>query len=134
MTKRIWGALGWILASAALLALSGCGFVDDPDVPEERPLQTTILAVRVEPDPVVVGDTARFICIIEDSLDTRFRFFWFIGGPGGGIRSTTTNYFDWVAPEVSDTTTFTHGVEVDNGSPDSASVSKSFKVIVVSRE
>ncbi|WP_457653038.1 hypothetical protein [Rhodocaloribacter sp.] len=134
MTKRIWSALGWTLASAALLALSGCGFVDDPDVPEEKPLQTRILAVRVEPDPVAAGDTARFTCIIEDSLDTRFRFRWILSGPGGGARVTEVNYLDWVAPEVPDTTTFTHGVEVDNGSPDSASVIKSFKVTVVARE
>ncbi|WP_457653037.1 hypothetical protein [Rhodocaloribacter sp.] len=123
--------LCWLM-TAALLALSGCGFVDDPDVPEERPLQTTILAVRVEPDPVAAGDTARFTCIIEDSLDTRFRFRWLLSGPGARDTVTAVNYLDWVAPEVPDT--YSHIVWVDNGSPDSMFVKASFKVTVVSRE
>jgi hypothetical protein len=121
--------LCWLMTMALLPA--GC-IVDNPDVPEEKPLQTSILEVRVEPDPVVVGDTARFTCLIEDSLDTRFRFRWLLFGELG-ITITDVNHVEWVAPDVSDTT-ITNWVEVDNGSPDSASVSKSFKVTVVARE
>jgi len=131
MTKRIWSVWRWILVPAALLPVAGC-IVDNPDVPEEKPLQTRILEVRVEPDPVVVGDTARFTCLIEDSLDTRFRFRWLLSGPGARDTVTVVNYLDWVAPEVPDT--YSHTVWVDNGSPDSMFVIKSFKVNVVSRE
>jgi hypothetical protein len=85
--------------------------------------------VRVEPNPVAASDTATFICIIEDSLDKRFRFEW---GFQGVIGDTITdeNFIHWKAPDTSGT--FNHTVEVFNGSQDSVAPGRSFSIEVVS--
>lgn len=77
--RRSLFALSW--AAYLMVLTAGC-ITEIPEGPEISPLQTKILEVRVVPDPVVVGDTARFTCIIEDSLDTRFHFRWIFSGPG----------------------------------------------------
>ena len=74
----------WILfISITLLAVvSGCGhFPGAPDSggTENRPPQTQILKAYAVPDTVAPGDTARFVCVIKDSTDNRFKFLWYIG-------------------------------------------------------
>jgi hypothetical protein len=95
----------------------------------ETPSQTQIIEVRVAPNPVAVGDTATFTCIIEDSLDERFRFQWGIEGDGS-LQDTVTkeNIFKWVAPN--NPKKYLHTVDVDNGAQDSLPTGKSFTVTV----
>lgn len=110
--------------AAAILMVQCSG--PDPD----QPLQTHILEVRIEPNPVAIGDTATFTCIIEDSLDERFRFGWGIEGDGS-LQDTITqkNVFEWEAPD--DPKEYLHTVNVDNGSQDSLPASRSFTISVV---
>jgi hypothetical protein len=112
------------LLTAAFL-LGGC---DWPGSEPEEPVanQTRILRVEVEPNPVAVGDTATFTCVIEDSTDERFRFIWFLEAP---TRVTEENQIDWIANK--DPGEHRFRVEADNGSEDSLSVSKGFPVEVV---
>jgi hypothetical protein len=110
----------------AVLLLGGC---DWPGSEPEDPVanQTRILRVEVEPNPVAVGDTATFTCIIEDSTDERFRFRWHIEGEP--TITTDVDRLRWIAdvePRV-----YQNGVRADNGSEDSLSVSKGFSVEVV---
>jgi hypothetical protein len=117
-----------LLAAAltAALLLAGCDFGIKSGKPERTPLQTQILRVEVDPNPVVAGDTATFTCVIADSTDERFEFRWFLDAP---TRVTESNQTDWVA-EV-DTGEHRFRVEADNGSTDSTSVNRGFTVEVV---
>ena len=75
---------------------------------EYDPPAATILDVRVEPNPVAVGDTATFTCVIERNA-AGLDFAW--NSPGiGNIVHTTTNQYRWVAPE--EPGTYFHQVEV----------------------
>jgi hypothetical protein len=110
----------------AVFLLVGC---DWPGSEPEDPVanQTRILRVEVEPNPVAVGDTATFTCIIEDSTDERFRFRWHIEGEP--TITTDVNRLQWIADV--DPGVYQNGVRADNGSEDSLSVSKGFPVEVV---
>jgi hypothetical protein len=116
------------LCAALLTALSLLGGCDWPGSEPEQPVpeQTEILRVEVEPNPVAVGDTATFTCIIEDSTDERFRFIWFLEAP---TRVTEENQIDWIANKDPGEHWFL--VETDNGSEDSMSVSNRFSIEVV---
>ena len=114
--------------SAALLTsvllLAGCGsFGGD----EYFPPATEILRVEVEPNPVAAGDTAVFTCVIEDSLESGFRFQWFLQGIEGAI--TETNQYEWVAPTEPDT--FSFQVEVSRRESGFEPVQQPFEVTVV---
>jgi hypothetical protein len=91
--------LKYRLVLALLAMLPGCdlkltgGSNPGDDQPE---IQTEILAVLIEPDPVVAGDTATFTCIIRDSLDTRFQVSMVFG------RRFPRHYeYESIAPESS---------------------------------
>jgi hypothetical protein len=92
----------------------------------------------VQPDTVAPGDTASFTCIIEDSLDERFKFGWlidegevlgaeFIGGNYSEYVSDT-NSIRWIAPQKKGRYQFT--VFANNGSEDSLAVQDGFSIIV----
>lgn len=127
-----------LCVTALLLAvlLYGCGFpIDSGD--DIQSLQTKILKVLVQPDTVAPGDTASFTCVIKDSIDTRFKFYWLIqyGKVEGAIqygyydyKSGNSRSIKWIAPEKSDTYNFE--VTVDNGSADSSWVKKSFSITI----
>jgi len=121
--------LKYRLVLALLAMLPGCdleltgGSNPGDDQPE---FQTEILAVLIEPDPVVAGDTATFTCIIRDSLDTRFRFRCFL--EGSSPVTTNTNQLHWKAPvEPGD---YNHIVEARKDGPGDWP-SKLFKVMVI---
>ena len=88
------------------------------------PYQTRILEVKIQPDTVAVGDTARITCIIRDSTDKRFLFLWHFSrgkilhamynSTLQGYTSDTSNYVFWVAPDLNGS--FSNDVTVDNGS------------------
>lgn len=105
----------------------------DPDpVP-----QTKVLSIELYPDTVAVGDTVLIHVSIEDSLDTRFRFYW--GFPeeeqipvNGTIYS---NKIKWITKSTSqisgEVKTANTGVRIDNGSIDSLSVTELFEIPIL---
>ena len=117
----------FLVLTALLLVglLHGCSTAPDP----EPPLQTLILGVTVDPNPVAIGDTATFTCIIEDSLDKRFKFEWGIEGDES-LRDTVTekNIFKWLAPD--NPKEYLHTVHANNGSQDSVAPGRSFTITV----
>lgn len=74
------------LLAAALLLTSWDGFGGRGDA--YFPPATEIFRVEVEPNPVTTGDTAVFTCVIEGSLESRFRFQWFLQRIEGAVTDT----------------------------------------------
>lgn len=114
-----------ILVAVLLVLSHGCATEPDP----QPPLQTVILEMQVEPNPVAVNDTATFTCIIEDSLDDWFRYDWNFGSQTAEDTVTQQNWITWQAPDTAGT--FLHSVSVSNGSQDSLPDSRSFTIRVV---
>ena len=85
--------------------------------------------MKVEPNPVAVGDTATFTCIIEDSLDKSFQYNWIFAGNSFEDTTTSTNKVYWIAQGNSDS--YDNHVEVDNGSIDSVAPGKAFIIDVI---
>jgi len=118
--------------------LHACGMYNDGGGDQYHPPQTKILDVKVQPDTVAPGDTARFTCIIKDSTDKRFKFYWYIDqgevlnakmfDDKPIVYKTKVNNVQWIAPNKSGFHSFT--VLTDNGSKDSVSVDESFVIIV----
>lgn len=115
----------YIYIAFIILIYGACTFgTTDPDpVP-----QTKVLSINLYPDTVAVGDTVLIHVIIEDSLDTRFKFYWSLPEeeqiPVGG--TIYGNKIKWISEptseipgEVRNTNT---GVRIDNGSTDSLAV------------
>ncbi|HKI46381.1 MAG TPA: hypothetical protein VKA08_13715 [Balneolales bacterium] len=104
---------------------AGCGGLPpDGGGDKATAYQTRILEVKIQPDTVAVGDTARITCVIQDSTDKRFQFFWdFSRGKVlhakydsafQGYTSGHSNYVFWIAPDLKGS--FSNDVTVDNGS------------------
>lgn len=113
----------------AALSLSGC------DIPtgKDDPLATEILRVEVEPNPVAVGDTAVFTCVVKDSMDPDLQYQWELEDGPVPYPTTDTNQYCWEAP--SDTGRYTHLIEVSRPEVDDPGaaftpVSESFEVKV----
>jgi len=120
--------------------VSGCGhFPGAPDSggTENRPPQTQILKAYAVPDTVAPGDTARFVCVIKDSTDNRFKFLWYIGqgkvldaeysNTYNGYVSNT-NTIKWEAPIKEGS--YSCDVYAYNGSKDSVSVDDVLQITV----
>ena len=118
---------GFALTSVLLVA--GCDSWPGGENPgEEEPVpQTRILRVEVDPDTVAVGDTARFTCIIADSLNERFVFKWFFGA-GSPDEQTEDNTVLWKAPDEPDS--YLHVVKAEGGTS-GVPPSRQFRVTVV---
>lgn len=82
-----------LLFGLAGLLLHGCGPMgmggDD-----EYPPATHIQEVRVEPNPVPVGDKVKFTVITPDTTRTDFQYYWSV--PGG--EETKVPRLIWTAP------------------------------------
>ena len=67
----------FLFAFVCTAALAACdtGITTTPPAPPP-PAQTRVLGIRLDPDTVAVADTVLIHAVIEDSLDTRFRFLW----------------------------------------------------------
>lgn len=97
--------------------------------------QTKVLSIELYPDTVAVGDTVLIHCIIEDSLDSRFKFYWGFGSPipvngtinGSKIRFKAKRTSD-IPGVVEDVSTV---VRVDNDSEDSLSVTEVFRIPIL---
>jgi hypothetical protein len=126
----------------AALFLHGCWFSNSGAVggggDRVKPPQTKILKVLVQPDTIAPGDTARFICIIKDSTDKRFKFEWHVDkGKVLGAEFIDTDYsayvsetnsIKWIAPDSEGYYHF--AVFVNNGAKDSLSVQDGFFIKV----
>src|SRR5690554_4238466 len=121
-------------------SLAACDFYSDGGGEKEKAYQTRIIDVLVVPaDTAAPGDTLTFICIIEDSLDTRFDFYWsikygmaldaeFIDNQPVPVFLTNENMIKWIAPNEDGFKSFT--VRANNYSNDSIVAEKSFTLIV----
>jgi len=123
-----------------LFAETGCKLnVGGRSNPGDPPDQTRILKTYAIPSTVAPGDTAKFVCVIADSTNARFRFIWFV--PNGTALSgehilypynpaykTVKSILLWKAPSKPDLYDF--AVTVDDSAKDSVSVEGGFQVIV----
>ena len=78
-----------LFAAALLTILTACDIPMGGD--EYDPPATEIVDVRAEPNPIAVGDTATFTCVVERNV-AGLDFAW---NPPG-IGNTTTNRYRWV--------------------------------------
>ncbi len=130
--KMIKNKIVLIYIAFIVLIYSACTFgTTDPDpIP-----QTKVLSINLYPDTVAVGDTVLIHCIIEDSLDIRFKFYWGFGSPipvngtihGSKIRYKAKSTSD-IPGVVEDVATV---VRIDNGSMDSVSITKVFRIPII---
>lgn len=130
--------LGLLIAFLLVTFFHACNWPSDSGGDQEHPSQTQILDVKVQPDTVAPGDTASFTCVIKDSTDKRFKFYWYVDqgevlnaelfDDNPVIYKTESNSAQWVAPSTAGFNSFT--VLTDNGSNDSTSVDESFVIVV----
>ena len=69
--------LSCLFLAAIMLGLAACDAfprTTPPDPP--APSQTRVVRLTLDPDTVAFGDTVLTHVVIEDSLDTRFRYEW----------------------------------------------------------
>jgi hypothetical protein len=129
----------FLSACLAVFLIQACGFPADSGGDQTKYTQTKILNIKVQPDTVAPGDTASFTCIIEDSTDNRFKFYWAIdkgevlnGTPEDPdyptIFTTESNRTNWKAPNEEGFYSFE--VTANNGSEDSLGVRSSFSIVV----
>jgi hypothetical protein len=85
-----------LLLTIALVSAGGCEF--EVGGAKDDPLVAEIVDVKVEPNPVAVGDTTTFTCVIENARSDDLRFAWFLPGIGN-YAYTEVNHFRWLAPE-----------------------------------
>lgn len=140
MRRQLLSTINALLATILIVVLlHACGFPADSGGDQERPPQTRIIDVLVQPDTVAPGDTASFTCIIEDSLDKRFKFYWVIDSGlalNGEITDsdypsryrTDNNSMKWESPQEAGFYSFE--VTANNGSKDSVGVRSSFSIVV----
>ena len=128
-------------ALAVCAALVACDGLGSPPPGPPPPLQTRILEIRLEPDTVAAADTVLMHAVIEDSLDTSFRYEW----DGVGTSHNDWRYLPvdgrrdgprvrFIAPEFSNSpgevVNVVNGVRVDNDEPGTRPQYKTFYVPV----
>ncbi len=133
--KRI---VGFILLTALLeacnLNFGGEGGKETYNYP-----QTRILRIDLTPDTVATGDTVLIHCVIKDSLDLRFKYYWGLGKDTLAVNGTVTGpYIKFITPtfntEPKDTVILVGGiVSVDNGGTDSLGVGAEFNIPVIKK-
>ncbi|HKI45053.1 MAG TPA: hypothetical protein VKA08_06940 [Balneolales bacterium] len=125
----------WLAEAGCKIKIYGPGESNGGD----QPPQTRILKAYATPSTVAPGDTAQFVCVIADSTNTKFRFYWYIyhGTPidgtdttygGDGVYMTLGNQIKWKATSQPDSYSFE--ITVDDGSKDSIWVNGVFDVTV----
>ena len=138
MRRQNQTLLLFVTALLQVVLVYGCGLPSDGGGPRIYPYQTEILDVQVRPDTLAQADTAQITCVITDSTDSRFKYFWVINngkvvgaklyGCCGEYTTGNSPSIKLIAPEKNGTYYFL--VSVDNGSSDSTSVNQSFSVTV----
>ncbi|MGI9175139.1 MAG: hypothetical protein ACR2GR_07465 [Rhodothermales bacterium] len=110
------------------LLLTACDIPMGGD--EYDPPAAEIVDVHVEPNPVAVGDTATFTCVVERNV-AGLDFAW--NPPGvGNIVHTTTNQYRWVAP--SEPGPYFNQVEVSRPGEPFEDVQRGFTVTVIAKD
>jgi hypothetical protein len=114
---------------AAALLFNGCQWpTGQPD-----PSATEILRVEIEPNPVAVGDTTVFTCVVEDSLNPNLRYEWNLDEGPIPFPTTDTNQYRWKVS--SDTGSYSHSVSVYPPEDSAANpVEKHFEVVVTEND
>lgn len=108
----------------------GCDWtVESSDTTDS--LQTRILSVDVQPDPLAPGDTATFTAVLADSTDPSFEFRWYLAGISPVII-TDSAHVSWPTPNQ--TGTFTHVVTADNGNDTLRAPTVEFDVTIDAQE
>lgn len=120
----------------ALLEACNIGVGEGPDT--YYPPQTRIVRIDLTPDTVATKDTVLIHCVIEDSTDTRFKYYWRLGKGTLPVNGTLNGpYIKWIATDFNIPTGSTFvtsaGVAVDDGSSDSLGVTKSFDIPVIKK-
>ena len=119
-----------VVLFVTLVAIFSACHIAGQEPDNTYPPQTRIVRIDMTPDTVVMRDTMFIHCVIEDSLDNRFKYSWLLGDakilPVDG--STRGAYIQFIAPSFNsyprDTTIIYSGsVIADNGSSDSIAVS-----------
>jgi hypothetical protein len=127
------------LCVLAVLLLESCNIGPVSGGETEYPLQKKILRIDLTPDTVATRDTMLIHCLIEDSTDTRFKYYWGLGAKNiiqvNGM--ITGAYIKFVAPNftipIDSVVIVTGGVAVDDGASDSLSPSASFDIPVIKK-
>ncbi len=117
-----------LLSLSLVVLVAGCDYTQEGGEPTAG--QTRILRIEQQPSPVAVGETVTFRVVIEDSLDTRFRYYWVLAGQRDTVV-TTTNTVQWKAPSTPGT--YEQGLMLDNGDRDYYRPLAGFRTIVVRR-
>ena len=121
----------FILAIFFIWISSCSGLGPDPDpVP-----QTQVLAINLYPDTVAVGDTVLIDCIIKDSLDKSFKFYWDLSSPIEVDSTIYGNRIKWKAKRTSEipgsVVNVSTGVRIDKGSNNLVQVIELFDIPVL---
>ena len=117
------------LTGLLLTVASGCDSWPESNPGEtDPPLQTQILDIMVQPDPVPAGSTATITVAIADSTDDSFTFSWFFEDYA---IETEDNTVEWTAPNKSGE--YRHGLTVRRKGSLNPAPSANFKVTVVEK-
>ncbi|HKJ32495.1 MAG TPA: hypothetical protein VKA34_11740 [Balneolales bacterium] len=117
------------LCVLVVILLESCGVGPGSGGETEYPPQTKILRIDLTPDTVATRDTVLIHCVIKDSLDKRFKYYWGMGPDTLAVYGTVTGpYLKYIAPAFNNrpngSVVLVSGViTIDNGSSDSTSVS-----------
>lgn len=120
--------------TAASLLLVGCDAIGTKPLPP-----VGLDSVRVEPRPVVAGDTATFTAVLEeDALNSvsQLEFRWFNANNNRSFN-TKDNELHWPAPSDTGTVEFIVTARVDDEAEDytrAKTTTKRFEVRIVSIE
>ncbi len=130
MKRLIWFCI------VMIALLEACGSGEGPDT--YYPPQTRIVRIDLTPDTVATRDTVLIHCVIKDSTDTRFKYYWGFQKDTIAVNGTTTGpYIRWIAPDLSiskDSVLNIQGnVAVDDGRTDSLAVGGGFTIPVIKK-
>ena len=132
MRRIIW----FYIIFLALLGACNFGVGQEPE--DEYPPQTRIIRIDLTPDTVATRDTVLIHCVIEDSMDSRFKYYWGFQNDTIAVNGLTTGpYIRWITPDLSipkDSIFEIMGnVVVDNGRTDSLAVGEEFIIPVIKK-
>ena len=115
------------LTICSLLSIScNDGFNSAPDPPD--PPEAVIIRVDVSPNPVKIGETVTFVCVIEDSSNTNLKYIWRSSLESGSIETLSNKYSVIVNIEAGDYTAYVRANDTTQ-SLHSPSMNFNFQVI-----
>ena len=122
-----------LLLALALAACDTFPKTTPPDPP--RPAQTSVVRLTLDPDTVAARDTVLIHVVIEDSLDTRFRYVWTMPNTLPVDDETDGSRVRLIAPSVGaapgEVINVGGGVYITNDVPGSRGVTYAFAIPVL---